>query len=206
MRSSSLGTLALVVLTGCTAGVATPPIPAATVAPAQPSTSSGGPQSATASAARSAWPAGLDPSEEITPKELATIPDPVPDVPPAATSAPAAAASASVAATSAPAAAASASVAATSAGKPGVAPENGRGWVWRVQVFASPDLAQADRIAKEAGARFGEPWVIEYEGSLYKVRLGAFATESLAQALRERAVQEGYPGAFRMRSSARDEK
>ncbi|HKW50814.1 MAG TPA: SPOR domain-containing protein, partial [Candidatus Eisenbacteria bacterium] len=83
----------------------------------------------------------------------------------------------------------------------GTASGGGRRGVWRVQLFASPDLAQADRIAKEASLRFGEPSVIEFEDSLYKVRLGAFPTEALAQSLRERAVQGGFPGAFRMWST-----
>ena len=183
MRSSSLYTLALVLITGCTRAVGTPPIPPATTAlPEHLPARGGAHRDAPASPAPSAWPGGLDPSEEITPEELATIPDPIPGAPQAAATAP---------------------VVATTTVARDVASEDGRRWVWRVQVFASPDLAQADRIAKEAETRFGEPSVIEYEGSLYKVRLGAFATESLAQALRESAVQEGYPGAFRMKSEAR---
>jgi hypothetical protein len=68
-----------------------------------------------------------------------------------------------------------------------------------VQIFASPDLGLADRQAKQASARLGVPSSIEFEAPLYKVRLGEFASEEEAQALRERAVREGYPGAFRVR-------
>jgi len=68
-----------------------------------------------------------------------------------------------------------------------------------VQVFAGPDLAQADRVAKEAARRLGVAYVIQYGEKLYKVRLGAFGSESEAQALRERAIQQGFPGAFRVR-------
>ena len=65
-----------------------------------------------------------------------------------------------------------------------------------------PSSAQAGRIAKEASAQFGEPAAVEFEGALYKVRVRAFASEGSAQSLRERAVDAGYPGAFRMRSAA----
>jgi cell division septation protein DedD len=70
-----------------------------------------------------------------------------------------------------------------------------------VQIFATPTLAEADRVSKAASARLGVPGSIEFEERLYKVRLGAFATEEEAQALRERAVREGYPGAFRVRTT-----
>jgi hypothetical protein len=122
----------------------------------------------------------LDPSEEITAGELASIPEPV----------------SLVAAANEIPAETTATVAAEQAGAPQESSS-----IWRVQIFASQDLAQADRVAKEASARFGEPAVIEFEGSLYKVRLGAFRSEALAQTLRERAVSGGFPGAFRMRSS-----
>jgi hypothetical protein len=68
-------------------------------------------------------------------------------------------------------------------------------------VFASPELAQADRVAKEASARLGAGYVIQYEDKLYKVRLGAFPSEASAQALRERAVRAGFFGAFRVRTT-----
>lgn len=73
------------------------------------------------------------------------------------------------------------------------------GHVWRVQVFAAQDLALADRKAKEAEARLGVKAHIEYETPLYKVRLGDYPSEADAQALRERAIEAGYTGAFRVR-------
>jgi hypothetical protein len=69
-------------------------------------------------------------------------------------------------------------------------------------VFATPDRALADRVSKEAAARLGTSGVIEREASLYKVRLGGFASEAEAQGLRDRAVRGGYPGAFRVWSAA----
>lgn len=130
-------------------------------------------------------PGTLDPSEVITPAELATIPDPVPPTPSAPPSrAPGAA----------PATAPSAAVVDSAAPPAGVG-------TWRVQVFASPDLAQAGQVAREASEKLGVPFTIEFEGSNYKVRLGRYASEDEAQALRERALREGYPGAFRSRDS-----
>lgn len=43
--------------------------------------------------------------------------------------------------------------------------------------------------------------MIVLEGGLYKVRLGAMTTEAEAQALRDRAVRDGFPGAFRVRTA-----
>jgi sporulation related protein len=74
--------------------------------------------------------------------------------------------------------------------------------VWRVQIYASPALQEADRVAKDASAKLGEGYVLEFEGTLYKVRLGAFQTEDAARDLRERAIRLGYAGAFRMREDA----
>jgi hypothetical protein len=67
-----------------------------------------------------------------------------------------------------------------------------------VQVFASPDRAQADRVGREASERFGAPYVLVQDGTLVKVRLGSFEREEDAQALKERAVKNGYTGAFRV--------
>jgi len=76
--------------------------------------------------------------------------------------------------------------------------------VWRVQIYASPTLQEADRVAKDASAKLGSTYVLEFEGTLYKVRLGAFDTEDAAGDLRERAIRMGYAGAFRMREDADD--
>jgi rare lipoprotein A len=111
----------------------------------------------------------------MTAAELASIPDPVPPDSPATTEG---------------------SAGATDDSRPTT--EGSAAGEWRVQIYASPDLAQADRVAKEGSVKLGVAYVIEFEGSLYKVRLGAFSSESEAQALRERAVGEGFPGAFRV--------
>jgi hypothetical protein len=67
-----------------------------------------------------------------------------------------------------------------------------------VQVFASPDRAQADRVGHEASERLGAPYALVQDGNLVKVRLGSFEREEDAQALKERAVKSGYSGAFRV--------
>jgi cell division septation protein DedD len=140
-----------------------------------------------AATSQGASTAKLDPSEVITPEELATIPDPVPG---GTEEAPI---------DSAPPARESPSPSSPTSGN-----EADTGWLWRVQVFASPDRAQAERTAREASERLREPYVIDHEGSLHKVRLGGFAKESDAEPLKRRAVIEGYTGAFRVRvASAR---
>lgn len=197
MRFSSIGVALLVAAWGCAHTSATPPFPT-TPAPVSKVSSAGGAERSVSSAGAATVPVALDPTEAITARELASIPDPIPgheERSPGGGAGKAPAPSDSDVTVNPPAA-----VPATHPAPLRAATGDGRHWVWRVQVFASPDLTLATRIANEASARFGEPFVIEFEGGLYKVRLGAFASEGLAQALRERAVQGGFPGAFRMRS------
>ena len=135
----------------------------------------------------------LDPSEEITPEELATIPEPLP-----------ASAIASKALEDQP----MKTVPQTPSEAPsgalqtqGTAPEPAPGApAWRVQIFASDQREEAERVSREAAAALGAPGTVERDGALFKVRLGRFATEVEAQALRERAIRAGYPGAFRIRT------
>lgn len=160
--------------------------PRAAEAPAPPETAAREERAAPATGARSEGtqlaPSGRDPSEEITPAELATIPEPV-ETPARAAPEPLQTRSATPSRTTLGAS------------------------VWRVQVLATPERALADRVAGEAAERLGSTARVQKEGSLYKVRLGAFATEAEAQGLRERAVEMGYPGAFRVKDgpSATDE-
>ncbi len=197
MTSSRLLTVLLLAAWGCGRTSATPPVPA----PASRGSGAYGGVAGGAPAASIALssPVALDPSEAITPRELASIPDPVPGEGPMGPGHGVSERVAAVDSAITPERSAAVSSADTRADPPrGAATGDVRGGIWRVQVFASPDLAQADRIAKEASLRFGVPSVIEFEDTLYKVRLGAFATEALAQSLRERAIQGGFPGAFRM--------
>jgi len=70
--------------------------------------------------------------------------------------------------------------------------------VWRVQIFASPDRSQAERVARAASQKLGVSSVLFKDGDLVKVRLGGFVREEDAQVLKERAVESGYTGAFRV--------
>jgi rare lipoprotein A len=162
---------------------------AAPAPPAEPPVATRAPESgAQATASGDVAAAPLDPSEVITAEELATIPDPVPGgtAEPPIDSAPP------------PREAPAAPTEGTSTGSVG----DTASWIWRVQVFASPDREQAERTAHEASERLGEPYVVDRESSLYKVRLGAFTTESEAEPLKRRAVLEGYTGSFRVRTKA----
>ena len=198
MRSFSIGAALLAVVWGCGHSSAARPIPSTPAPAARSAPAPRGAERSVSSSSTAAAPVKVDPTEAITPRELASIPDPVPsaDVGRGAIRAPAE--SDSEVRTDPSAANPSAETGGSASRS--TESSDGRNWVWRVQLFASPDLEQANRVAKEASTRFGVPFVIEFEGTLYKVRLGAFGSESSAQALRERAVQEGFPGAFRMRS------
>lgn len=157
-----------------------------------------------ASARTTAAPPGrLDPSEEITPEELASIPEPVP----------AASRAAAVSAKPAPKAPDAAAEPRSSGGEAGpiepapAPPVAGGPWVWRVQILATPERVLAERVAREAVERLGTVSRIDSEPPLFKVRLGGFASEADAQILKARAVEMGYPGAFRVkiRVAATDE-
>lgn len=153
---------------GCARSAAEPPrtSPVGTSAPA--------PARAPSMTPPAAAPHAPDPSEEITPEELGTIPEPVP---------PQSAGSATPDLRSAPRA-------------PQGAPE---GALWRVQVFATEDRALADRTAAEAALHLGAKAHVTREGSHYKVRLGDYGSEREAADLRDLAARSGYPGAFRIR-------
>ena len=183
-------------LMGCAHGAASPP----STAPVEPSGSAAATGTAPASGAARAGAEAAprtpgsrpDPSEEITPEELASIPEPVPRGASASSPAPTTAPSTASPLT------APRQTAAASEPEPAAS-----GSAWHVQIFASPELAAADSVAKSASALLGAPYAIEFEGALYKVRLGAFASEQDAQALRDRAVRSGFPGAFRVKSESR---
>jgi hypothetical protein len=157
-----------------------------------------------------AAPAGaLDPSEEITPEELARIPEPLPrGVSPPSAAVPRTASSSkgdSVATSGAPGKAPAGALEprSQSPGGDATAPlakatPTGE-WTWRVQILATPDRVLAGRVAGEAAERLGTTFRIDLESGLYKVRLGGFPGEADAQVLRQRAAEMGYPGAFRVK-------
>ncbi len=159
-------------------------------------------------------PGGLDPREEITPEELASIPEPVPTAAgPSATPAkpaPKAAAEApeprsqgvavgsSPGPPSTPTSPLEPDTNSTSRAEPAT-PVAGGPWIWRVQILATAEKALAERVAREAAERLGTISRVDRETPLYKVRLGGFGSEADAQILKARAVEMGYPGAFRVK-------
>lgn len=138
-------------------------------------------------------PRNLDPSEEITPEELASIPEPLP-----ATS-PALKAGEDQPMKSGPQAPSEAPSGASQTRGAAIPEPDSGAYVWRVQIFASDQREEAERVSREAVEALDATASVDRDGALYKVRLGRFATEAEAQALRERAIRAGYPGAFRIR-------
>jgi hypothetical protein len=201
---SRAAALALVALLGCAHAPKSAPTPAPAPVPASPggSASQATPApSAEVEPQAQATPPRLDPSEEITPEELASIPDPVPggSTPAPIEETPLAPGAQALPQASAPTAPAPSTPApATPAPPPDAAGSPVVAGVWRVQIFASPDRAQADRVGREASERLGAPYVLLQDGNLVKVRLGSFTREEDAQVLKERAVKSGYSGAFRV--------
>ena len=141
----------------------------------------------TPAARPSGKPAPWDPTEEITPAELSTIPEPVP-----ATS------DAGGVPNPRPPARGPQTASEGDSGPTGQGPK-ARGFLWRVQIFATQDRDLAEGTAREAAQVLHVGARVDYETSRYKVRLGGFGTEEEAAALRDEAVRSGYPGAFRTR-------
>ena len=131
--------------------------------------------------------AGLDPSEEITPEELSTLPEPVPANPSGGTGAE----------RRAPLTVAQAAPRGDSSATRAIPGEEGP--LWRVQIFATQDRVLADRMAGEAVALLRSAAYVAFETPLYKVRLGDYRSEQEAAPLRDKAVRLGFPGAFRVR-------
>jgi cell division septation protein DedD len=67
---------------------------------------------------------------------------------------------------------------------------------YRVQIFASSSLERAEEVANEARTIFIEHVYVEYSVPLYKVRVGDFAFKEEALQFRQRAIEEGYEGAW----------
>ncbi len=67
---------------------------------------------------------------------------------------------------------------------------------YRVQIFASSSLERAEEVAEEARAVFVENVYVEYSVPLYKVRVGDFISKEEALQFRQRAIEQGYEGAW----------
>ena len=191
----ALGLAVLVGSTGCGGSGASPPRPSEPGVPRGSSTgraSAGEPVPAKAGE-ESTHP--LDPSEVITPEELASIPEPLPG---ASTPLKGPADQPMDRMAQPPPEEPSGASQPPEATSPEPAPGAP---AWRVQIYASDRREEAERVRVEASRALSLPGAVVREGALYKVRVGRFATEAEAQALRERAIQAGYPGAFRIKTT-----
>jgi cell division protein FtsN len=63
---------------------------------------------------------------------------------------------------------------------------------YRLQILATTDRARAEAVRSEAEARFGLPCYVEYEESLYKVRVGDFLDRSDAHEYLDILREKGY--------------
>lgn len=71
---------------------------------------------------------------------------------------------------------------------------------YRVQILATSEEARAQRAADAVRSRLGEAAYVEYEGLLYKVRIGDCASWTEAERLRKRLLDAGFEGAFIVRT------
>ena len=71
--------------------------------------------------------------------------------------------------------------------------EEGRVARYRVQVFATTYLDQAEEFAQKVREKIEERVYIQYESPLYKVRVGDCSTEEEAKLLLEEISQAGFP-------------
>ena len=65
---------------------------------------------------------------------------------------------------------------------------------------AVPEKARAERLASGAQSQLDLPCVVEKEKTLYKVRSRDCLDSASADALKKRAVGDGFSGAFRFRA------
>ena len=76
------------------------------------------------------------------------------------------------------------------------------GSCWRVQIAAPVEKTEADSREQAARSLLLAPMVIETEGGLYKVRTEGCLSHEAADALRKRAVDSGFEGAFVVNTGA----
>jgi len=76
------------------------------------------------------------------------------------------------------------------------------GTIYRIQLFTSKNMAEANAVRDEAAKEFDAVVRVDYETPYYKVRVGRFATAQDAEAMLKRARQLGYRGAWAVRVRA----
>jgi hypothetical protein len=72
---------------------------------------------------------------------------------------------------------------------------------WRIQVAAVPEEKRAATLRAAAESQLDGHWVVEKEGKLFKIRSRDCSDSARADALKKRAVADGFAGAFRFRGS-----
>ncbi len=73
---------------------------------------------------------------------------------------------------------------------------------YRIQVFASPDRAAAEKVKQRIVGETGMAAYIEFEDGLYKVRAGDFAERKDAAQARSK-IEAAYPGSWIVRATIR---
>jgi len=71
---------------------------------------------------------------------------------------------------------------------------------WRIQVAAVPEEKRAATLRTAAESQLDGRWVVEKEAKLFKVRSRDCLHSAEADALKKRAVADGFTGAFRFRA------
>ena len=74
---------------------------------------------------------------------------------------------------------------------------------WRVQLAAWAERAKAERYLVAGRSQLAVPLAIEKEAGLFKVRTSDCLGGAAADALRRRAREAGFEGAFRFRGGTR---
>jgi hypothetical protein len=74
---------------------------------------------------------------------------------------------------------------------------------WRVQVAAVPEADRSERLKSAAESQLSVPCVVQKEKGLYKVRTKDCQDSAAAEAIRKRAVADGFSGAFKIRDSGK---
>jgi cell division septation protein DedD len=74
---------------------------------------------------------------------------------------------------------------------------------WRVQLAAVPEAERAERLKSAAESQLSVPCAIVKEKTLYKVRTRECEDSAAAEAIRKRAVADGFSGAFKIRDSGK---
>jgi hypothetical protein len=72
---------------------------------------------------------------------------------------------------------------------------------WRIQLAAVPEADRSERLKSAAESQLGIPCVVQKEKTLYKVRTRDCQSSASADAIRKRAIEDGFSGAFKIRDA-----